>query len=279
MSPSLLLMKKIISIFLYFLCLYRVEAQETISHRDVQYCGTHHQQQTLDLDVPSTGKNNPVVVFIHGGGWMEGDKNWYEDFVYYFAKRKFAAASINYRLYKNGKNRMGTQIQDVQCALQFLRRHAKKYRFNKKLFFLAGDSAGGHLALMVGLQDQRIKGIVTYAAPTDLVALYSANEDIKYYLAEALGGSLYKKRSLYEEYSPVNIIKEKSPPIMAFHGKKDELVPYEQVKLLEKNALEKKALLNRYTFTKEGHNFSPKAWQKIRLLTFKFLQNVVKATK
>ena len=106
-----------------------------------------------------TGKPRPAIVVIHGGGWLEGDKSSFSTpknrppgNIIDFAKLGFVAATINYRLSKEAP--FPAALHDCKCAVRWLRANAEKYQIDRDSIGAWGNSAGGHLALMLGMVDK-----------------------------------------------------------------------------------------------------------------------------
>ena len=104
----------------------------------------------LDLAMPAERGDSPypAIVYIHGGGWTKGDKRGQGiGTVLGYATKGFVGVSINYRLDADKK----ACIEDVKCAIRFLRAHAQKYNIDPNRIGAAGNSAGAHLALMLAV--------------------------------------------------------------------------------------------------------------------------------
>ncbi|MBZ0185864.1 MAG: alpha/beta hydrolase, partial [Candidatus Obscuribacterales bacterium] len=117
--------------------------------RDLPYVpGSVDENQTLDLFIPKTkfGTSLPLIIWIHGGGWIEGDKSSSPSLE--LARKGFATASINYRLAP--KNLFPAQIYDCKAAIRFIRAHAEEYNIDPDRIGVWGHSAGGHLAALLG---------------------------------------------------------------------------------------------------------------------------------
>ena len=121
--------------------------------RDISYINDKTQadvdSQILDLYVPT--KSYPViplVVFIHGGAWLQGDKNEAKEVALLLAQNGFAVASLNYRF--TDKAQYPAQLQDCQRAIAYLRSKAHDYGYSADRIGVWGVSAGGHLAALLG---------------------------------------------------------------------------------------------------------------------------------
>src|SRR6478609_573244 len=112
--------------------------------RDIEYVPNGDTSQRLDLYLPEkqSDKPLPLVVWIHGGGWLGGSKseNWGTA---YTAAGEYASASVEYRF--SDKALFPAQAQDCQAAIRFLRAHAKEYNLDPDRIGIWGASAGGHL--------------------------------------------------------------------------------------------------------------------------------------
>ncbi|HTW06171.1 MAG TPA: alpha/beta fold hydrolase, partial [Acidimicrobiales bacterium] len=111
--------------------------------------------QKLDLYVPigTSGALPGLVVYVHGGAWLEGDKQdaMSLEFVSYFLSQGFAIASVNYRL--SGAAIFPAQIQDVKAAVRWLRASASTYGYSAQRFAALGDSSGGNLVALLGTSE------------------------------------------------------------------------------------------------------------------------------
>lgn len=116
--------------------------------RSIAYAGEKSdRQQSLDVYVPATGTDLPVMVWIHGGGWQIGDKWRVERKPEVFNAKGFVFVSINYRLHP-ATDYLG-QGADVAKAIRWVHDHAGEHGGSPKKIFLMGHSAGAHLAALV----------------------------------------------------------------------------------------------------------------------------------
>lgn len=125
---------------------------------DVPYVQGAADAQKLDLTLPTTEAAGPypVLVWVHGGRWREGDKNQIDDteqkaatFKQALLEGGYAVASINYRLVP--ESRFPSQLHDVNAAIRFLKAHADQLGVDAERVAVGGESAGGHLAALAGL--------------------------------------------------------------------------------------------------------------------------------
>lgn len=103
-----------------------------------------HPQQVLDVYRPKDASGKlPVIVNVHGGGWVYGDKDLYQYYTMSLALRGFAVVNFSYRLAPETKH--PAQIEDVNSVFLWTQAHAEEYGFDMENLFAVGDSAGGHL--------------------------------------------------------------------------------------------------------------------------------------
>jgi acetyl esterase/lipase len=124
-------------------------------HRGLPYAEPTNERQMLDVYAPTTGKNHPVIVWIHGGGWRRGDKADVQKKPQAFVDKGFVLVSINYRFVPNATVK---QIAgDVAKAIRWTHAHAKDYGGDPNTIIVAGHSAGAQLAALVCTDDRYLK--------------------------------------------------------------------------------------------------------------------------
>lgn len=221
----------------------------TVLHADISYNNDNHVKHRLDIYLPENAKGKlPLVIFIHGGGWLSNDK--YADIGYMkktvaeIVKSGFALASIDYRWSTEAV--FPAQIQDCNRAVSFLYDHADKYGFDKNRFAVMGFSAGGHLASLAGLSKNnsiesffmpgtsksfRFKAVVDFYGPAELI-LFPGADDAKSPEALLLGAAPLARPDLAKVASPVSYVDKNDPPFLIIHGEKDALVSPKHSRLL-----------------------------------------------
>lgn len=113
---------------------------------DIPYLNDGNRYHLLDVYYPEgADKNTPVIIDIHGGGWMYGDKELNKIYCLYLAKRGFTVFNISYRLFPSVN--VGEQLQDCAYALRWISEHMNDFPCDGKNIMLTGDSAGGMLAV------------------------------------------------------------------------------------------------------------------------------------
>lgn len=191
---------------------------------DIPYINDGEKAHLLDIYYPEGTKDTdrlPVIIDIHGGGWLYGYKEINKYFCLKLAEKGFVVASINYRLADTV--RFYEQIQDIFAALSFLKNELTKYPTDMENVFLCGDSAGGHFACVTAVTDitpdyQKEFGV----EPTGLkfravgaicpaVDLISPNPMLNIQLGVLLGKN-YKKSKYYKYMDFSQIATYKLPP-------------------------------------------------------------------
>jgi len=212
--------------------------------RDVAYGG--HVRQRLDLYLPERA-GGPLLVMIHGGGWMGGSKDQPEGLT--LLGRGFALAQIDYRLSQDAI--FPAQIEDCKAAIRWLRAHAAEYGYDSRRIGAWGASAGGHLAALLATTagqfdvGEHLDGssVVSCAVdlfgPADLAGWRapSASDFVQRtgpqsMLVRLLGGPVDTKLALARRASPVAWVSAAAAPCYLMHGTDDPVVGFEQSELL-----------------------------------------------
>jgi acetyl esterase/lipase len=122
-------------------------AAEPKIHRDLAYVEPKNKRQMLDVYAPTKGKNHPVVVWIHGGGWQAGDKAEVQKKPQALVDKGFVFVSVNYRLLP--KATIKQMAGDVARAIRWTHDHARDYGGDPNTLLVMGHSAGAQLAALV----------------------------------------------------------------------------------------------------------------------------------
>lgn len=270
-------------------------------HPNIVYHVSNNFQGKLDVYMPRDAKQPvPVVVQIHGGGWIEGTKEEVALELLPYMQLGFAAVNVEYRLAR--VSLAPAAVVDCRCALHWVFANAKKYNFDVNRVIVTGGSAGGHLALTTGMltsaagfdrecyvpsddvwtreagtgSDPKVAAIVNFFGITDVLDEIHGPNTKGY--AVAWVGDQPNADEVARRVSPINMVNKNNPPILTVHGDRDELVPYSQAVRLHE-VLTKAGVTNQlFTVKGGGHGgFSVQEeidiWATIR----QFLNQNIKA--
>lgn len=245
---------------------------------NVQYCTGGGHPLLLDLYLPRNpvSKPGPAVLWIHGGGWRIGSKEG-SKLAVSLASNGFVAASVNYRL--SGEAPFPAALEDTKCAIRYLRANAVKYGIDSKRIGVAGDSAGGHLALLTATAHEsagfegsggwnqvssRVSAVLSWYGPADFSVGPTAFE--RGYgpsIIAFLGGTLEQRPENYKKASPVTWVSKDDPPLLMFHGNEDTTVPFDQSVRMEEAYRKAGLEVELVKVENAGHNFTPAGNKRI----------------
>jgi acetyl esterase/lipase len=252
-------------------------AQDPAVENNIPYGEAGGQKLLLDAYRPFATETapRPAIVFIHGGGWVGGDKKDFRDMSTGAAKLGYVAFSINYRLATETSNHWPAQLDDSQRAVRWVRANAAKYGVDPQRIGALGASAGGHLVAFLGTTDtrdnsdpalaqysSRVGCVVDMFGPTDLTDDFASKVTggaaVNDLLRKLLGVRPEEMPAAERAASPLFCVDAKSAPFLIFHGKLDALVPPDHSERLDAAlhaaGVESKLIL----FDNEGHGFNKK---------------------
>jgi acetyl esterase/lipase len=225
---------------------------------------------TLFVSTPRTPKPAPLVVFVHGGGWMLGHP-MVSNPVYraldidgHLLRAGYAVAKISYRL--SAEAVFPAQLHDCKAAVRFLRNRAALFGVDANRFAAMGDSAGGHLVALLGLTGNRpeleqaprgrddfgdvdgssaVQAVVDWFGPTDFLTMQQqaipggqkTQNDPGSPESMMLGGPVQDRREAAIAASPVTYVSASAPSFLIQHGTLDRLVPIGQSRELHQALL------------------------------------------
>jgi acetyl esterase/lipase len=223
-------------------------SQVLVVEKDVPY---QDKPLKLTLDVhylKNPADLRPALVLIHGGGWQGLTKEYLTWLANDAAERGYVVFNINYRLAQQAK--YPAAVEDCQAAVRWAKAHASLYNIDPARLAVWGESAGGHLASMVGLLDSRDPSkpevsskptcVVNFygvadLTPTQLPEKYRKQIDFPSICANFIGKSHAEAPQLFVEASPLHRVTKEASPFLVVHGDADLIVPYDQsVRLVEK---------------------------------------------
>ncbi len=195
---------------------------------------SEYKQTVVDIlrpKGPYQGKR-PGVIVIHGGGWVRLSKDQLvASFCIPYLKAGFVVANVEYRLADVAP--APAAVEDVLRAAHWFRKNAGKYNVDRKRIVVTGASAGGHLALMVGMVSRKAKlgprtkvaAVVNFFGITD-VGDQIEGPNMREYAVKWVPEQP-DRRMLAWRVSPIAYVRKGLPPILTIHGDADQTVPYE----------------------------------------------------
>ncbi len=234
-------------------------AEAPVVSLNVSY-GTDARQK-MDIYLPGirSADTTRSIVLIHGGAWVDGDKNDFNEYVSVLQQRfpSYAIFNLNYRLYNFPNNPFPAQEDDIRSAVDYIYGHRSEYRISADFVYL-GASAGAQLVLLQAYKNTetvRPTAVVSFFAPTELRSLYSSNPLASILLGQLTGSTPSGNPAAYDEQSPVNFVDTQVPPTIILHGGADTVVPVSQALLLTHKLDSVHATYQYITYPQEGHGW------------------------
>jgi acetyl esterase/lipase len=223
---------------------------DVIETKNLEYGKVGERSLQLDLYQPAQlQKPVPALVFIHGGGWSGGSRDIYKYYTVRFARRGYVAATISYRL--AGEAPFPAAVEDVKCAVRWLRANAVKYQIDPEKVAAIGGSAGGHLAMMLGYSaganelegrggnpavSSGVQAVINFYGPYDMTTPFAqTNSTVRRFLSRK---TYQEAPDLYAKSSPAHYLKAGAPPTLIIHGTIDDTVPIDQADRLARRLKE-----------------------------------------
>lgn len=212
----------------------------------------------------------PTVIYVHGGGWVFGDRTGATTELLPYMEKGWNVVNVEYRM--ASQSLAPAAVEDVRCALRWVYRNANEYHFDTDRIIVTGHSAGGHLALMMGMltakdgfdnncpaepamgeKPLKVAAVVNWFGIADVADLLSG-PDRRTYAIEWLGGQT-DPVAMAKRVSPLTYVRPGLPPIITIHGDADPTVPYSNAVRLHE-ALDKAGDVNQLVTIHGGkHGF------------------------
>ena len=227
-----------------------VNAGRPQADRSVVY-GTAKDGTKLALDVwrtgpPDTGPVRPAIVFVHGGGWVLGNRSGRQDWNRWLNQLGYEVFDIEYRM--PPPVRWQDEIGDVKAAAGWVAAHAADYRVDPARISM-GHSAGGNLVMLAAysmgdpelppstdVAPVAIRSVVNLYGPTEMAALYRSSPSRNFVQTSEkryIGGTPEEFPERYRALSPLYRVNAQTPPTITFHGTSDRIVPLDQATTLD----------------------------------------------
>tara|TARA_Y100001970_G_scaffold290274_1_gene423418 strand:- start:69106 stop:69897 length:792 start_codon:yes stop_codon:yes gene_type:complete len=218
-----------------------------------------------DLFIPPGNlKNRPAIVIVHGGGWREGDEKQLRGYGILLAREGFVCICTSYRL--STEAIWPSQIQDVKCAIRYLKANSDDLGLDPARVGITGNSAGGHLSLMAGLSqvdstfegeggnshvDSNVKAVCAIYPPARIIKYDDSDPIIDAF--RMLMGDVSEDQ--YKKASPILHIDKNFPPTMLIHGSSDSVVKLKDSTDLYQKLVEENIAAELHIFSEEEHAF------------------------
>jgi acetyl esterase/lipase len=203
-----------------------------------------NEKWRLDLAMPEESGNalRPALVIVHGGGWRSGDKGGgqWRSLPLEYAAKGYVCISVNYRLTDEAP--FPARVEDVKCAVRWLRAHAEEYHVDPQRVGAYGNSAGAHLVAMLGLvgpdanlegdgpyreQSSLVQAVCCSATPTDFSNWSGPDKPFRHE-STFLAGPAETLDQRRTQASPISHVAANAPPFLIVHGTADGTVPFSQ---------------------------------------------------
>ena len=209
----------------------------------------------------------PAVLCIHGGGFRAGTREGYDGLCTKLAQNGYVAATLTYRL--SPASKFPAAVQDCKTAVRWLRAKATAYRIDPKRIGAMGSSAGGHLALFLGVtpgiatfegegnlnQSSSVACVVSFSGPSDFTQSYGKSVDAHEVLPLFFGGNLSQMPKEHVRGSPLYWVTPEAAPTLCIHGTKDDYVAYEQAVWITDRLKAASVEVQLLTLEGAGHGF------------------------
>ena len=211
---------------------------------------------------PEKNLKKPAIVIIHGGGWMEGDKNQLRGYGILLSRLGFVCLCASYRLSQEAK--WPSQIEDIKCAIRYLKANSIELGVDPDRIGVTGNSAGGHLALMCASEDANLEGkggnLEFDSKIKAICALYPPTlirekvPEGKLNAFALLMGDTASSDD-YEKASPIKQDLSSFPPCLLIHGSEDKVVPLSESEDFYKDLQKYNRIAEIHVYADEDHAF------------------------
>jgi acetyl esterase/lipase len=270
----------------------QAKSPEMGEKRDVVYARRGGNALLLDAYLLGGPDSHPAVVFVHGGGFVAGDKAPCPSYILApYLEHGYSVISVNYRLAP--QHPFPAPIEDVTAAIDYVRQNASEWRIKRSQLVLTGESAGGLISALVGVtlpEKNRVAAVIPMCGEFDLELRLSEDPCFMdgHMIGRPPGGCMSKGLAAFFGFSSVTTNAESAtiraastkthirvdmPPYLLVHGTRDHGVPFEQSVSLQQAMLKKGADCTLFPVIGGGHgNWTPQQWQDVENFEFAWLR-------
>lgn len=232
------------------------------------------KQQIMDVYFPSEyEKTEGIVLFIHGGAWIAGDKGTFKKRALMTSRKvNCITATMNYRL-ASDKIHCDDMLKDITSAIKKLVSMAETRGIKCENIMLVGYSAGGHLALLYAYTQQKncplkISAVTSYSGPADFTSKTfseglagNSEEYTLELLSKVTGKDLFslsksERNKVLYKYSPIKYVSNKCVPTLVVQGTNDHIVLVEDIRIFVEKLKNNRVTYKYYELPDSGHNLS-----------------------
>ncbi len=242
------------------------------NYKNIVY-GVDSVQQAMDVYLPANRDriNTPVIIFLHAGAWIMGDKSQLDGLDSFFNENNCAVINMNYRL--DSQYKYPAPLDDIDSVVSYLHSHAAEWQVNPDKVCLFGFSAGGHLALMYAYSRNTgkfVKAVIDNSGPSNLTDSNSS-ASLQNSITVLLG-SYNANKQLWHDASPVYYAKTAVPTVI-IGGTADPLVFFSQSQELYDSLMSYSVPTRFIPLNRGGHVMSMSDWLAIRLPVIYWIKN------
>ncbi len=272
MKKGFILITGLLVAFVSWLAYFFIANEAPIIKGKLDYNIEYKEGLFLDVYQPTTVvyEKTPVVIYVHGGAWIGGSKmtvnnNRFNKAFNTLREQGYAIVSPDYTVADEFKSPFPACITDVEDAIAWIKLNAETYNFDLDNLGIFGESAGGHIAMMIAFpdtayyaldyQDTPFNYVIDVYGPTDLEGIYKSEladslDKIVQELPAPIASNLniaprifgfdpktdtIRAQGVMRTYSPIHFLGRKIPPVLIIHGNEDQVVPLNQSLLLKKH--------------------------------------------
>ena len=212
------------------------------------------KQQTYNVYFSKEQKNAPLIIYVHGGGWTQGDKNHYDSFCRQYVDKGYTAIALNYRLLKLPSVSMQDMVKDIQRGIRKVLKNTSKYQANPKKVVIIGESAGAQLLFLA--LSKLDKNLIQVAILNSITADLHKHSKEKQKRLSGIEGKKARNEWV-NTHSPLSNLHSYYTPTLSFHGLDDQVVPASHLKELDlKSVIYQKNIFPVWVINSE-HPLSP----------------------